>query len=203
LGTPFHIFGSLAFLAAYRDWRILLPPTFIVAVERFLSGYWWPQTLYAIALPSEWRWLEVIAWVLFADVFLFIIIRQSVKEMYKLARHTVELEEARKLAEQSERHFRGSFDQAAVGMAHCEPDGAWRLVNEKLSWITGRSAENLLQCRFQDIFHPDDLQSILEQLAQLISGKSESFTCEKRCIHRRGSTVWVRLSFSLARRQQG
>src|SRR4051812_30412497 len=60
LGTPYHIFGSLAFLAAYRDWPILLPPTFIVAVERFLSGFWWPQTHYATALPSEWRWVEVV-----------------------------------------------------------------------------------------------------------------------------------------------
>ena len=203
LGTPFHIFGSLAFLAAYRDWSVLIPPTLIVALERFLSGIWWPQADYASALPNEWRWLSVIAWVLFADIFLFIIIRQSVKEMYKLARHTVELEEARKLAEQSERHFRGSFDQAAVGMAHCEPDGAWRLVNEKLSWITGRSAEELLQCQFHDVFHPDDLREILDQVDLLIAGDIPSFTCEKRCIHKRGSAVWVRLSFSLARLEHG
>jgi PAS domain S-box-containing protein len=203
LGTPFHIFGSLAFLAAYRDWRVLLPPTVIVAMERFASGYWWPQIHNGLALPIEWRWLEVIGWVLFADIFLFIIIRQSVKEMYKLARHTVELEEARKLAEQSERHFRGSFDQAAVGMAHCSPSGEWRLVNEKLSEITGRSAEELLQFRFHDVFHPDDLNEILGQVKQLVAGNIPSFTCEKRCIHKRGSAVWVRLSFSIARRELG
>jgi PAS domain S-box-containing protein len=202
LGTTYHFFGSLAFLAAYRDWRVLIPATLIIAVERCLSS-WWPQLHYAIALPSEWRGLEVVAWVLFADIFLFIIIRQSVKEMYKLARHTVELDEARKLAEQSERHFRGSFDQAAVGMAHCEPSGAWRLVNEKLSWITGRSTEELLQCRFHDVFHPDDLQDILGQVDQLITGDISSFTCEKRCLHKRGSAVWVRLSFSLVRLEHG
>src|SRR3954463_790075 len=103
LGTAFHIFGSLAFLAAYRDWRVLAPPTFIVAVERFIRGHWWPHILYGMTLSSQWRWLEVVAWVLFADIFLFIIIRQSVKEMYKLARHTAELEEARTSAEQSAR----------------------------------------------------------------------------------------------------
>jgi PAS domain S-box-containing protein len=202
LGTTFHIFGSLAFLAAYRDWRILIPPTFIVAMERVLDG-WWSQMHYAIALPSESGGLEVLAWVLFADIFLLIIIRQSVKEMYKLARHTVELEDARKLAEQNERQFRGSFDQAAVGMAHCDPSGAWRLVNEKLSWITGRSTEDLLQCRFHDVFHPDDLQDIVTQVDQLITGDIASFTCEKRCVHKRGSAVWVRLSFSLARLEHG
>src|SRR4051812_31135079 len=111
LGTAFHIFGSLAFLAAYRDWRVLGPPTVIVAIERFIRGHWWPHMLYGLALSSEWRWLEVVAWVLFADVFLFIIIRQSIKEMYKLARHTAELEEARTSAEQSARAIIESHEE--------------------------------------------------------------------------------------------
>ena len=31
--THFHIFGSLAFLAAYRDWKVLVPASAIVAID--------------------------------------------------------------------------------------------------------------------------------------------------------------------------
>ena len=47
--THFHVFGSLAFLAAYRDWRVLVPATLIVAVDHFLRGVWWPETVFGIA----------------------------------------------------------------------------------------------------------------------------------------------------------
>ena len=33
--THFHVFGSLAFLASYRDWRLLIPATLVVAVDHF------------------------------------------------------------------------------------------------------------------------------------------------------------------------
>jgi two-component system sensor histidine kinase HydH len=43
--THFHIFGSLAFLAFYRDWRVLLTATIVVALDHFLRGTYWPQTV--------------------------------------------------------------------------------------------------------------------------------------------------------------
>src|ERR1044071_5076134 len=36
--THFHVFGSLAFLAFYRDWRVLVPATIVVAVAHLLRG---------------------------------------------------------------------------------------------------------------------------------------------------------------------
>src|SRR5467141_2151294 len=34
--THFHVFGSLAFLAFYRDWRVLISATVVVAGDHFL-----------------------------------------------------------------------------------------------------------------------------------------------------------------------
>ena len=101
--THFHVFGSLAFLAAYRDWRVLVPATAIVAVDHLVRGLYWPQSVFGIATASNWRWLEHAAWVIFEDVFLLITIRHSVKEMRKLARHADQLEIAVRFAEQSEK----------------------------------------------------------------------------------------------------
>lgn len=90
--THFHVFGSLAFLAAYRDWRLLLPPTILVAADHFLRGVFWPETVFGEPVPSSWRWLEHGGWVIFEVLFLIILIRQSTREMRAMAIQTAELE---------------------------------------------------------------------------------------------------------------
>ena len=47
--THFHVFGSLAFLAFYRDWRVLVPATVVVALDHLLRGIFWPQSVYGVA----------------------------------------------------------------------------------------------------------------------------------------------------------
>ncbi len=90
--THFHVFGSLAFLSFYRDWRVLIPATVVVAADHFLRGVFWPQSVYGVISASEWRWLEHAGWVLFEDTFLFIAIRRGVSEMWDIARRTAESE---------------------------------------------------------------------------------------------------------------
>ena len=90
--THFHVFGSLAFLSFYRDWRVLVPATIVVAADHFLRGLFWPQSVYGVLTASEWRWLEHAGWVLFEDTFLFIAIRHSIGEMRGIAERTAEIE---------------------------------------------------------------------------------------------------------------
>ncbi len=90
--THFHVFGSLAFLAFYRDWRVLVPATLIVALDHLVRGVWWPESVFGIATASPWRWLEHAGWVLFEDGFLLLSIRQGVSDVQELARHTTEVE---------------------------------------------------------------------------------------------------------------
>jgi two-component system, sensor histidine kinase and response regulator len=58
LETHFHVFGSLAFLAFYRDWRVLVPATIVVALDHMLRGVFWPQSVYGVLVVSQWRWVE-------------------------------------------------------------------------------------------------------------------------------------------------
>lgn len=90
--THFHVFGSLAFLSFYRDWRVLVPATVIVAADHFFRGIFWPQSVYGVLSASEWRWLEHAGWVLFEDTFLFIAIKRGVTEMWGIAERTAEIE---------------------------------------------------------------------------------------------------------------
>jgi PAS domain S-box-containing protein len=94
--THFHVFGSLAFLSFYRDWRVLIPATLVVTADHLLRGVFWPQSVYGVIGPSEWRWLEHAGWVLFEDTFLLIAIKRSVSEMWNIAERTVESENLNK-----------------------------------------------------------------------------------------------------------
>ena len=43
--THFHVFGSLAFLAFYLDWQVLITATVVVAADHFLRGVYWPESV--------------------------------------------------------------------------------------------------------------------------------------------------------------
>ena len=89
--THFHIFGSLAFLSFYRDWRVLVPATIVVAADHILRGLFWPESIYGVLTTQNWRWVEHAFWVLFEDTFLFIAIKRSISEMWDIARRASEV----------------------------------------------------------------------------------------------------------------
>ena len=68
--THFHIFGSLAFLAIYRDWPVLITASVIVTIDHAARNYLWPQSIFGVMTAPHWRWLEHAAWVVFEDIFL-------------------------------------------------------------------------------------------------------------------------------------
>jgi hypothetical protein len=68
--THFHVFGSLAFLAFYLDWSVILTATIVIAADHFARGLLWPESVYGVANPEWWRFLEHAGWVAFEDVFL-------------------------------------------------------------------------------------------------------------------------------------
>src|SRR6201988_188620 len=75
--THFHVFGSLAFLAFYRDWRVLITPSIVVAAGPLFRRVDLTISVNGTTTGATWRWLEHAGWVLFEDVFLTISIIQS------------------------------------------------------------------------------------------------------------------------------
>jgi len=108
LETHFHVFGSLAFLAFYRDWRVLVPATIVVAADHALRGLFWPESVYGVLVASPWRWVEHAAWVLFEDVFLVISCVRGTQDVMDVATRTAVLEHANREVEAATRaksHF--------------------------------------------------------------------------------------------------
>ncbi len=90
--THFHIFGSLAFLAFYRDWRVLIPATIVVAVDHATRGLLFPQSIFGVLAASPWRWMEHAAWVVFEDIILVKSCLRGVVEMRETAERQASLE---------------------------------------------------------------------------------------------------------------
>lgn len=91
--THFHIFGSLAFLAFYRDWRVVLIGTVVTAADHLIRGEFWPQSAYGVLAATPWRAIEHAAWVVFEDFILFYSIKLALGELRLACESHVKLEE--------------------------------------------------------------------------------------------------------------
>lgn len=113
---------------------------------------------------------------------------------------------ARRLAEEalqeSEGRLRAMFDQVIVGISQSDLSGRFILVNDRYCEIVGRSREELLTLRMQDITHPEDLPRNIELFKELKS-RGTSFVIEKRYVRPDGSHVWVSNSVSAITDRRG
>jgi signal transduction histidine kinase len=83
--THFHVFGSLTFLAFYRDWQVLFTASTVTVVDHYVRGTLWPESVYGIPNPEWWRILEHSVWVSFLDAVLVLSCRDAVREMRQMA----------------------------------------------------------------------------------------------------------------------
>lgn len=109
----------------------------------------------------------------------------------------------REALQESETRFRYTFEQAAVGIAHVAPDGRFLRINRRFCDIVGYTHEEMLTFTFQDITHPDDLETDLAYVGQMLRGEIETYSMEKRYFRKDGSIVWVNLTVSLMRDEAG
>ena len=106
---------------------------------------------------------------------------------------------ADEIAGSSHDHFEQVFERAPIGMGLMDLDGRWTLVNRALCEITGYTTEELIDRRFSEITHPDDVHNDAAQHAQLLAGAIPAFQSEKRYFNAAGEIVSAILSISLVR----
>jgi signal transduction histidine kinase/DNA-binding response OmpR family regulator len=90
--THFHVFGSLAFLAFYRDWKVLALATVVVVIDHVSRGILFPSSVYGVDVIEPLRWFEHAGWVVFEDVFLFIGVTRGLEEMKSISERHARLE---------------------------------------------------------------------------------------------------------------
>jgi PAS domain S-box-containing protein len=106
---------------------------------------------------------------------------------------------AEDIIHRSEAKFRNVFENAAIGMSRTALNGRFIEVNRRLCEILGYTREELQNITFMDITHPEDLKADLDSTKQLLNGRIDSFSMEKRYITKSGQIIWVRLTSSYVR----
>ena len=99
--------------------------------------------------------------------------------------------------------YRNAFENAAVGIAYISPEGKWLRMNERVAEMFGYTRAELEALSFQDITHPEDLDINLDYLNEVREGRREGYKLEKRYFHKAGHLVWVNLSVSCIRNEEG
>lgn len=108
-----------------------------------------------------------------------------------------------KQLEESETRFQATFNQAAAGIAHVGLDGKWLLVNQKFCDILGYSRLELQTLSFEDITYPDDRNLDVEHVVQILAGDIQTYSTQKRYIHKDNTLVWIDLNVSLVHSASG
>lgn len=109
----------------------------------------------------------------------------------------------RKHITESEERFRNAMEYSAIGMALVGIEGQWLQANKALCHFLGYTQSELQSLTFQQLTWPEDLNTDLEQLEQLVSGDINTYSLEKRYYTRSGEVVWALLAVSVVRHADG
>ncbi len=203
--THFHVFGSLAFLAFYRDWKVLVPATVVVAVDHFIRGVFWPETVFGIATASSWRWLEHAGWVIFEDIFLAFSCVQARREMWKVALRTAELEQANAdlhaRTEEREQAYQAQhaiFETALDAMICMDGNGLITAWNAQAEQTFGWQAKEAVGQPLHELIIPPQSREIhlagLRKFTETGEGPVLNRRIEVIALHRDGHEFTVELA---------
>jgi len=109
--------------------------------------------------------------------------------------------------EDSEQRFRLAFATAPMGMMMVSMvvggEGAVLRVNPAMCRLLGYDEVDLLGMGVLDFSHPDDVEMSRASMQRHSAGSEDKAHLEKRYLHCDGSTLWVRVSTSVVRPQDG
>ncbi len=205
LETHFHVFGSLAFLSFYRDWKVIASATVVIALDHFVRGVWWPASVFGILTSSPWRWVEHAAWVIFEDIFIVRNCIESIREMKIQAHQQAELANANERTERivrertaqlqhSQKRFSDIVNHINGIVWEADPETfQFNFVSKQAERIVGYPLSAWTEDKnfWADHLHPDDKDRVLS-LCRSETSKGLSHDFEYRMRPKEGDYVWLR-----------
>ena len=157
--------------------RVIVPATVVVALDHMLRGIFYPQSVFGVLSPENWRWLEHAGWVVFEDIFLILSCLRGQKEMHQIAENTAKLDE-------SEARYRIVTDSATDAIITVDETGTILFVNQ--------SAENIFGYRAEDLVGEKLDKLISERIHRAFRVKMKRYITAKRNNNRRAFEMTAR-----------
>ena len=101
---------------------------------------------------------------------------------HKLENEIIERRQAEQWLLESERRFRGYFDQGLVGMAILSAGREWVEVNVRLGKMLGYPEEELLMVAWQDLIHAEDRSAVEAEFQRMLGGIVRGFVTDARLV---------------------
>jgi len=206
--THFHVFGSLAILAFYRDWRVLVSASAVVYIDHLVRGIFWPESVYGVMTAPIWRSLEHAGWVVFEVTFLIISIRKSLAETMNVALQQAKLENINGTIEKTVTERTAELRREVVDRRQAEEDlkhsqaqlakaqsiarlGSWEwdIVQNEVTWsdetrrLYGFSEKDMGadMSRCLERVHPDDRAAVQLALNEAVR-TGGPYICDHRAL---------------------
>jgi PAS domain S-box-containing protein len=211
--THFFVFGALASLAAYRDVKVLLMATLVVALDDRLGH--WVRSIFAPQYLMPWTGIEFTGWVLFEDTVLALWIWESLRLMAGLARHQAEEEilneiVAREVSDRiealkqentryrlvqvslarSEAKFRSLSESSPAGIFLADISGRLVYNNSKSLEMTGLTLGESMGDGWMRALHPEDKPGVVQLWQQCVRERKE-YSQEFRFVTPQNQVHWV------------
>jgi PAS domain S-box-containing protein len=206
--THFHVFGSLAFLAFYRDWKLLVTATLTVATEHLTRGMLWPDSVYGLANPEWWRFLEHATWVAFEDIVLIFGCARALRELRIACEQKAQIEQTKELVEQqvkertaeletSMERYRSLVENTeAIPFEYDAHAFQVLYMAPQLSRIVEYPAEQLDAKVLTTVLHPDDRERVRATIRSFSDGTRSGEPFDFRLRSRSGKIYDVRCFLS-------
>ncbi len=210
--THFHVFASLAILSIYRDWTILVSATFVVALDHFVRGVFYPLSVFGIVTESPYRWIEHALWVLFEVAFLAPGCYRLRNELWELCVRQTEIEEAKQTVDlqvaQRTMELSRAYDLLAISTAETEKlalvarytdnaviitDAEARIewVNEGFTRMTGYRPSEVIGRRPSEFLHGPKTDLIARQRMREAIQRHAGFNVQAVNYRKNGEPYWV------------
>ena len=102
-----------------------------------------------------------------------------------------------------EEQFRQTFWHANIGMALMNLNGEITKANPSICKTFGYTEAEIINTPISELSHPDDFEETQQLLREIIEGKRDNFQIEKRYFHKNGIPIWVHLSASAVKNDDG
>lgn len=106
-GVEAHLYliGSLAFLAWYRDWRVVVAGAAFAAIAHPLGQGVLPESVLGVVDREGWRFPQHLGWIAVEAVVLVGVCRRGAAELGQISRHQAQVEALTRSAERRSREL--------------------------------------------------------------------------------------------------